>query len=95
MAINPIVLLENASATGAERDWPGGRGAFYAEGNFGGATVKLQVESPNGSWLDVGTDVTLTSPGVGGFELPRGGIRASVSGGAPSALYVSVKPIRS
>jgi hypothetical protein len=80
-------LLSNASATGAPARWPGGRGSFLAEGSFGGASVSFQVKGPNGSWLDVGAEVTLTAPGVGNFELPEGDVRAAVAGGSPSGLY--------
>lgn len=83
-----VDLLSNASATGSAVVWPGGRGSFLAAGTFGGATVKLQVLGPDGTtWIDAGTYTTLTAAGVGNFDLPQGQIRASVSGGTPSALY--------
>lgn len=86
---NPAVtLLDNASATGDSVVWPGGSGAFTAEGTFDGATVKLQMKTRNGSWLSVGTETELTSEGAGGFTLPAGEIRAEVSGGSsPTGLY--------
>lgn len=83
-----VRLLENASATGAARNWLGGAGVFTVAGTFGGASVKLQQLGPDGvTWLDIsGGAVDLTAPGQGGFVLPAGPIRATVSGGAPSAL---------
>ena len=79
-------LLSNASATGAQVTWPGGRGMFAADGTFSAATVKLQFLGPAGNWLDAGTYTTLTAAGGGIFDLPQGGIRAFVSG-APSGMY--------
>lgn len=83
-----IILLDNAGATGTAKQWPGGAGVFTVTGTFGGATVKLQQLGPDGTtWLDIsGGDATLTAPGQGGFVLPEGRIRASVSGGTPSGL---------
>jgi hypothetical protein len=85
-----VALLENGSATGTQQSWLGGYGAVYAEGTFGGATLTLQVQSPNGTWLNVGPDTTFTGNGLGGFFVPAGAIRIAVSGGSPSALYVYV-----
>ena len=81
-------LLQNASATGAAKGWPGGAGVFTATGTFGGATVKLQQLGPDGTtWLDISGDaVTLSTPGQGGFVLPAGPVRAAVVGGTPSGL---------
>lgn len=87
-------LLSNAGAgNGADVQWPGGRGAVFCEGTFGGATVKLQAKTQQGTYVDVGTDVSFTSAGVGGFELPECVIRMVTSGGTPSALYASCQTI--
>lgn len=83
-------LLNNAGATGAVKEWPGGEGVFQAEGTFGGATVTLQFKSDQGTWMDVGTDTTKTANGAGGFILHPCLVKATVSGGTPSALYASV-----
>lgn len=65
-----ITLASNASATSGSFTWGGGSGIFTAEATFGGGTVKLQFQTKNGTWLDVGTDTTLTAAGVGAFSLP-------------------------
>lgn len=78
-------LLENASATGSAFNWLGGRGKLLVEGTFGGATITLQVQSPNGTWLPV---QTATAANTVNFFLPKGKIRAAVTGGPPSAMYV-------
>ena len=81
-----VTLLNNASATGNAVAWPGGRGYFSVEGTIGGATVQLQAITPNGTWLAAPV-AGITAAGGQVFELPPGPIRASVSGGVPSALF--------
>lgn len=83
-------LLTNASATGSAVRWPGGEGVFEVEGTWAGATVTLQFKTANGTWLDVGTDTTKTANGAGGFILHPCDVKATVSGGPPSALYAAV-----
>lgn len=83
-----LPLLSNANATGVAFGWAGFRGSFVVEGTFGGATVKLQFQTPNMTWIDVdSSNAALTAPGMVGFECPPGNIRAFVSGGTPSGLY--------
>jgi len=83
-----VDLLSNASATGSDLTWPGGRGTFLVAGTFGGSVVKLQVLGPDGStYIDAGAYTTLTAAGAGNFDLPQGKIRAAVVGGSPSGLY--------
>lgn len=83
-----ITLLSNASADGSSVDWPGGTGVMYAEATWGGGTVKLQTQSPNGTWMDVGAGVTFTANGIGGFLLPAGPIRATCA--TATAVYAYV-----
>ena len=80
-----ITLAANASATGGWVQWPGGRGEFRVQGTFGGGTVKLQCQGPNGTAQDVGPDVTLTADGGGIFELGAGPIRANIA--TATAVY--------
>lgn len=77
-------LLANASATGSAASFPGGRAAFLAEATFGGGTVKLQGQSPNGTWIDV-TSGSLTANGFVLLELPPGQYRANVA--TATAVY--------
>lgn len=88
-------LLSDGGATGAGKNWPGGRGFFVAVGTFDGESVTLEYLGPdNATWLtasDVaGSAATLSAAGGLLFELPPGQIRAAVStgGGTPSGLYV-------
>ncbi len=91
MARHEVVLLDNASATGAWKVWPGGDGRVDVCGTIGGATLTLQVKGVDGTTAHtVGTDTTFTATGSNGFKLEAGcEIRMDVSGGSPSALYVS------
>lgn len=64
--------------------WYGGVGTFKAWGAFEGATVKLQMSFDKENFIDVGSDVTLTAPGVGNFQLGSCWLRANMSGaGSP------------
>lgn len=74
-----FVLLSNAAATGSSFAWPGGTGVFMAEATWGGGSVSLQYQLPNGAWVAAGADTTLTANGGGVFELPPCNIRAAVS----------------
>jgi hypothetical protein len=86
-------LIVNGAATGVAQMWQGGRGTFFVDGTFSGATIKLQAQMPIGTtstWVDVGPNVTLTAAGIGNFELPPLNIRAAVVDGPPSGVYASV-----
>jgi len=81
-----LALLSNASATSSGAFWPGGRGVFSAKATWGGGTVKLQYLAADGAtWIDAGSDTTLTADGGGVFELPAGQIRANVA--TATAVY--------
>lgn len=88
-------LLNNASATGAAAQWPGGAGMVDVVGTFGGATVTLQFLGPDGAtWITVGADSTFTAAGGALFMMRAGKLRMAVSGGAPSGLYASAEPVK-
>lgn len=86
-------LLSNASATGNPVSWVGGNGVFKAvAGAWNGGTVMLQYRGPDGTtWVEAGSNTTLTANGGGQFVLPAGLIRAAVSGG-PTGVYASAEP---
>jgi hypothetical protein len=79
-----VVLLSNASATGAAKQWPGGKGVFAVGATFGGGSVALQHQLPNGTWVTP-TDGSLTADGGIVFELPPCQIRAAVT--TATAVY--------
>lgn len=87
-----VDLLSNASATGAARHWPGGKGTLFLRGTIGGATITLETElDPAGSGVyGPLSGVSLTAAGAVTFDLPPTNIRAAVTGGAPSALFAHV-----
>jgi hypothetical protein len=86
-------LLSNGSATGNSTNIRGGYYAFTTEGTIGGATVGLQMQTPNGTWSTVqvwnASPVQTTAVPYlqTGIDLPAGAVRAVVTGGTPSALY--------
>lgn len=97
-------LLSNASATGTGVRWEGGQGVATFAGTFGGTSATLEYLSPNGStWIPVAamsdagvqTTVALTAAGFIGFILPPGQIRATLTGGTPSAMYAQADRVPS
>lgn len=86
-------LLINGSATGNPVAILGGEYIVYFDGTLSGATVSLQVQSPNGSWMDVevftGNKIsyTVTPRSQTGIDLPAGNVRCALTGGAPSGIY--------
>lgn len=77
-----VKLLDNAAATGDAVQWPGGRGVFSVSAtDFDGNTISLQAILPDGAtYLNTGTNTTLTANGFGGFDLPPCKIKAAVTG---------------
>jgi hypothetical protein len=85
-----ITLGSAISATPSTgTDWAGGRGVFSVPvATFGGGTVKLQWSPDDGTtWLDVGTDTTLTAAGAGAFELPPCKIRVNIATATAVTAY--------
>lgn len=80
----------NISATPADvMSWRGGKGSFIAHATWGGGTVKLQTLGPDGTtWIDAGTDTTLTADGGGNFELPPGQLRPNIA--TATGVYVTI-----
>ena len=86
-------LLLNGSETGAAVSLARGDYCWSVDGTFGGATVSLQMQSPDGtSWLTV-ADTGLTAEGSMVVSLPANKYRALVASGTPSALYASLARI--
>jgi hypothetical protein len=90
---NLYTLLSNASATGASVNIRGGEYIFMAEGTASGATIALQVQSPNGTWSTVSVfsnsavSTTTLPYAQTAVDLPAGAVRVLVTGGTPSALF--------
>jgi len=86
-------LLSNGAATGSAVGIKGGQYTFFVEGTVAGATLALQMQSLNGTWMTVqvfsGSAVSFTAlPGCQtGIDLPAGNVRLFISGGPPSAVY--------
>jgi len=88
MNTQALRLIDNGNATGAAMTWRGGRGSFLVHADiWNSATVKLQFLGPDRlTWIDAGSETTLTIDGGGNFELPPGQLRAAVVG-TPTAVY--------
>jgi len=80
-----IVLAENvAASTTTGKSIPGGKFLLMAEATWGGGNVKVQIQSPNATWIDV-PNSTLSANGMLQLELPRGQARVVFATG--TALY--------
>lgn len=92
-----VHLLSNVAVTGSGAwvAWPGGQGVAVFAGTFGGTSATLEYQGPSQTAIPVAamsdagvqTTVALTANGAIGFVLPPGQIRATLTGGTPSALY--------
>ena len=86
-------LASNLSATGAAVQIPGGEYIFLVDGTPTGATISLQIQMPNATWVDVqvftGSVVKFTNlPGnQTGVDLPACNVRMAATGGTPTGLY--------
>lgn len=86
-------LAVNLSATGNPVAIPGGEYIFLAEGTPVGATISLQVQSPNGTWVDVNVysgskvSATVLPYAQTAIDLPAGNVRMAANGGTPTGLY--------
>lgn len=78
--------LTAAKPTTAVLEWKGGPGTMLAQGNFDGGTLQLQFSLDGTTWTNVpGTEVTLSGPGGGNFQLCFCSLRAQLSGAGGSA----------
>lgn len=74
------LILNDVAATQAQNTtyWYGGRGTFIVEaGTWGGGSVTLEWQSPQGTWIVAGPEGIVTQNALVGFELPPGYIRAT------------------
>ena len=85
-------LLAAGSASGSAVGIKGGEYMFIAEGTIGASTISLQVQNPNGNWVDVqvftGSIVKFTTLPANqtAIDLPAGNVRCALTGGTPSGV---------
>lgn len=86
-----LTLLENAAAGNGSAQTlnSGGKYYFMGEGTFGGGSLKLQFQSPQGTWIDVASS-TLSAAGAVALDIPSGQYRAV--GATGSAFYAWLIP---
>lgn len=92
MSRQSLDLVVNAVGGSVQQNWGGGDGLFAVV--LGSATsVKLQYLLPDGSsWVDAGTETSLTANGGGIASLPSGGVRALVTGTA-TGVYAKLTSV--
>lgn len=85
---NSYALLSNGSTTGSAVAIRGGQYTFSAEGTAGGATIALQVQTPNGSWSTVSifnnsaVSATVLPYEQTAIDLPANNVRCAIIGGS-------------
>lgn len=85
-------LLSNGSATGSAVPIKGGEYIVYFDGTPSGSTISLQVQAPNGTWIDAsvftGAVVKYTNLPASqtGIDLPAGNVRCACTGGSPTGI---------
>lgn len=62
----------------------GGKYMFMAEATWGGGNIKLQMQSVNGTWIDI-ANTTISANGVIFIDLPAGQVRGVIT--TSSAVY--------
>lgn len=85
-----VDLFSNVSAAGngVGQAWPGGAGALVVEGTPAGSVFKMQMQTPQGTWIDIDPALSFaTLPATYGFLIPAGQIRGVLTGGAPANIY--------
>lgn len=75
MNTEAVVLGENFTGNGSDKQISGGKYAFLAEATFGSGTVKLQIKLPQGNYADVAS-ASLSAAGMYVTDLPQGVYRA-------------------
>ena len=90
-AATPLLVTTADGATGGTQ-WDGGNGVLSAVGAFAGSSLQLECLGPDGAtWLPVGA--ALAAAGMQSFNLPRGEIQATVTGGAGVAITATAAPL--
>ena len=78
---------QSANGNSSNLTWSGGFGTFVVEGTWGSATAKLQMSPDNGTtWIDVGSDATLTADGMVNFQIAPCLLRVNLSGVTTTSL---------
>ena len=90
-------LLANGTATGSGVAIAGGMYIFTVEGTASGATAALQMQTSNGTWVNVNA-IGSTSPISSAtlpymatqIYLPPCQVRVNITGGPPSGVFAYI-----
>lgn len=89
------LLSAAAAGAGSGADVKGGQYAFLAEATFGGGNIKLQIQDPLSTWIDVAGS-SLLANGMVILDLPQGQFRAVATGttGVTASAWLILVPHR-
>lgn len=68
----------------------GGRYVLALEAGAYGTTVKLQIQGPNGTWIDINGTTYSANQITAGIDLPSGQARMHITGGTTTDLYATL-----
>ena len=94
MVHSRVTLGENINAisVGAGKIWKGGAACMFAEASAWAGTLKLHMQTPQGTWINVvdmnGDPIALIANGTVAVSIPPGLIRFSHISSNPTGLYV-------
>jgi len=72
----------------AWQTWAGGRSVLVVEASSFPTTLQLQLLSPNGTAINVGSNITAN--GVISYDLPAGSYRMNLNGGTATNVHVTL-----
>lgn len=72
--------------------WNGGPGVVIADGTWGSGTLTLQARRAGsaGAWIAVGSNVTFTANGLGGFTLGDCDLRLTMTGSTTPSVTARI-----
>ncbi len=85
-----LSFIENGTTqTSPEYEWRGGKGKFFVEATWQtGSSIKLQFQSPHGTWIDY-PNASFTANGMVDIELPPCRVRVVAAQVLATAQVIS------
>lgn len=99
MARRGQIQIANNAGVGATAaiDWPGGKGSITVEATFGGGNIALQMQTPNGTWVQAYNPamaaLSFTVAGIYYFDLCAGPMRVNITTATAVFAYVIGIPL--
>lgn len=92
MAGTTVYTLAAGAAATAAQPIQAGQYMFMAEATWGGGTVVVQMKSPNGTFISVNTNGSLSANGMLLVNLPAGLVQAVITTATAVYAYLITVP---